>query len=121
MGGILLGRGSGRECPDVSNPRRVGRWCPEERESSSVMGQWEQERSLTALEAAGFKRGQARPLSMGFGERRRLPIGAEKARCRMPRHCQRDATGERSVSLAKIGVVLPRTSCGQRKPVLSCF
>lgn len=31
------------------------------------------------------------------------------------RHCQRDATGERSVSLVKIGVVLPRTSCGSHK------
>lgn len=41
------------------------------------------------------------------------------------RHCQRDATGERSVSLAKIGVVVPRTSCGQRKrrflPFAYCF
>lgn len=86
-----------------------------------VMGQWEQERFLAAPEAAGFHRGRRAPWSMGFGERRRLPIGAGKARCRFPRHCERDATGERSISLAKIGVVLPRTSCGQRKPVLSCF
>src|SRR3546814_4098575 len=44
-----------------------------------VMGQWEQERSLVAPKAAGFHRGRHALWSMGFGERRRLPIGAERS------------------------------------------
>jgi hypothetical protein len=53
----------------------------------------------------------------GLGSAEGSPM-ARKGSMPYPRHRQRDATGERSVSLAKIGVVLPRTSCGQRKRIV---
>lgn len=72
-------------------------------------------------EEAGFQ-GAGTPLwSMGEERRKLVWLGREKsprwcgkAQCRNPRQCQRDATGERSVSLAKIAVVVQPTSCGQR-------
>jgi len=84
----------------------------------------EQERSLAALEAAGFQ-GAGMPLrlcrcirqnagSMGFGESGSLPIGAERLDAgfrAMARGMQRESA---AVSLAKVGVVLPRTPCGSR-------
>ncbi|MCL7997945.1 hypothetical protein M8994_06785 [Brucella sp. 21LCYQ03] len=70
----LLGHGSAREFLKASNPLTVDRECPEELESSSVMGQWEQKRFL---------------VEGGLGERRRLRIGAEQARFRIPRRTGR--------------------------------
>lgn len=90
----------------------------------SSWGQGEQERSLAALEAAGFQ-GAGTPLwlcrcirqdagSMGFGESGSLPIGAERLDAGFrtkARGMQRESA---AVSLAKMRVVLPRTSCGSR-------
>ena len=101
----------------ASNPRRVGLdeivmgsrgagtlpcragggWVPRGRHASSAM----------PLHTTGCR------VDGVWGERK-SPHWCGKARCQFPRHGQRDATGERSVSLAKIGVVLPRTSCGSR-------
>jgi hypothetical protein len=50
-----------------------------------------------------FPKGQARPLVDGVWGAPKAPRWCEKARCRFSRQCLRDATGERSVSLAKIG------------------
>ena len=90
----------------------------------SLWGRGEQERSLAALEAAGFQ-GAGTPLrlcrcirrdagSMGFGESGSLPIGAERLDAGFrtkARGMQRESA---AVSLAKMRVVLPRTSCGSR-------
>lgn len=90
----------------------------------SSWGQGEQERSFAALEAAGFQ-GAGTPLrlcrsirqyagSMGFGESGSLPIGAERLDADFratARGMQRESA---AVSLAKMRVVLPRTSCGSR-------
>lgn len=45
----------------------LGRWCPEERECSLVMGQREQERSIASPEAAGFQ-GAGTPTVVSPGE-----------------------------------------------------
>jgi hypothetical protein len=80
-------------------------------ESPLVMGRWEQERFLAAPEAAGFHRGRHAPWLMGFGESEvspmvliRLDAGEAPAAGGMQR-------GRAAGPLAKIGVVLPRTSC----------
>ena len=65
---------------------------------------------LASRERLGFK-GQARPLIDGVWGERSLPDGAAKAQCLMRANGERDATGERSVSFAKIAGVVRQTSC----------
>lgn len=104
-------RGKSPSACRASNPRKGWSWV-----------QREQERSLAPLEAAGFQRGRHAPWSMGVvGSAEGSPLVRKRLDADFratARGMQRESA---SVSLAKIGVVLPRTSCGQRKPVLSCF
>jgi hypothetical protein len=84
----------------TSNRRTVGL-------DEIVMGQWEQERSLAALEAAGFKGGRHAPLSMGLGESEVSPL----VRNRLDAVFRAKARGMQRESAAS---PLPRYATGMR-------
>ena len=75
---------------------------------------------LASRERLGFK-GQARPLIDGVWGERSLPDGTEQAQCLMRANGERDATGERSVSFAKIAGVVHQTSCSTPYRVCSTY
>lgn len=103
-------RGKSPSLCRASNPRRVGHGFKGSRNAPLPR------RRRLGSNGAGTPLGR-----WGLGSAEGSPLVRERLDAdfrAIARGMQRESA---SVSLAKIGAVLPRTSCGQRKPVLSCF